>query len=169
MGLDFAAVFKKPINFEGHTNNEFTPFSRALSNFFYANYYGADSTFEELEDLLKINLKFLIEPNLFDYRIDEMQMEFAVGSEKEKLVEKQKELDQNSHKAWKDINEYLTKLVDTIKTISESNKLAELTPDRKEWHKYIQSGEFKDDLTRLKELLQEAGKNENESFSFEIY
>ena len=169
MGLDFAAVFKEPVNFEGKTNTEFTPFSRALSNFFYANYYGADSTFDELEKLLEINLKYLIEPNLFDYRIDEMQLEFAVGSEREKLVEKQKELDQNSHKAWKNIEEYLTKLKETIKTISKSNKLTELIPNRKEWHKYIQSGEFVDDLTRLTDLLQEADKKPNQNFSFEIY
>jgi hypothetical protein len=169
LGLDFAVVFKKPISFEERISAEFTPFSRALSNFFYANYYGEDSTFDELEKLLKTDVKYLIGPNLFDFEVDEMQLEFAEGIEREKLLERQKELEQNSHKAWKSISGYLTKLNDTINIVAELNNLNQLIPNTHVWHKYIRSGEFIADLKKLMELLSEADDNRLEKFTFQIY
>jgi len=126
-----------PIKFEEQTNTEFTPFSRALSNFFYANYYGADLTFHELGGILKTDLDYLIEPNLHDYSINEMQLEFAEGEIRENLLAKQKELNQTSYKAWQPITVYLRKLNETISVLLESNNLNELKVNNKNWVQYI--------------------------------
>lgn len=169
MGLDFTAVFKKSIIYKDQNNTEFTPFSRALSNFFYANYYSGDSTLKDLEEILNSDLNFLMEPNLHKYKIDEMQLEFAEGEVLKSLLEKQKELDQNSHKAWYDVSLYLQKLDKSIVAITESNQLDELEPNSKNWSKYVQSGDFVIDLLKLRELLTEAQKNGIKKFTFQIY
>ena len=169
MGLDFAAVFKEPLSYKGEKNKQFTPFSRALSNFFYANYYGEDSTLEEIEQLNEIQTKFLIAPNLHEYQVDEMQLEFAEGERLDELIKEQKELKNNSHEGWCNIPEYLDNINIIINELSNSNKLSKLKEIGKNWSNYIHSGEFVNDLIKLKELLEVAKKENQTEFSFEIY
>ena len=88
---------------------------------------------------------------------------------REKLLAEQNELDQNSHKAWKDISTYLINLNATIKALKESTKLSELQLNNGNWFTYIQSGGFTEDLEKLRKLLNEAKEDGMDKFTFKLY
>ena len=168
MGLDFIVVFKEPILYNGESNNQFTPFSRALSNFLYANYYGEDFTLQQLDQQIKGGAQFLIGPNLHEYQVDEMQIEFADGEKLQALLEEQKELLGKSQEAWRNISKYLDNLNILIDQLVDSDKASKLSILDAEWGAYIKLGELAKDLLGLKELLESAKEENQIEFTFDI-
>ena len=54
-----------------------------------------------------MDLEFLTEPNLYDYQVNDLQLEFADEKERERLLKVQKKFDDEAFNAWYDIFDFL--------------------------------------------------------------
>lgn len=169
MGLDYMVKFKNEITYKGEVDKVFSPFTRGLSQFIGNHKNGAESLLMKVQGATGIELEFITQPNLYDFQVNDMQLEFADKAEKERLLKVQKEYDAQSHKAWYKIQDFINKLDATIKLLSKSKELIAIDYNRKWWRNYLEDGRFINDLELLSEVLASALKQNQEEFTYVIY
>ena len=171
MGLDIIVNFREEIKYD-ERQLEFAPFSRGLTNFIIQHVHrdtlGPNSLLLRVQTIIGVDIEFLTEPNLYDYKVCDMQLEFAEDNEKERLVKLQLELDKEAYKAWYPIGEYLNKLEKVIAAILASDKMSTLDYDRKRMLNYFDNGDFIKDLKGLQTVLVSAQNQNQKDFSFLI-
>jgi len=171
MGLDVTIEFRDEINY-ADIEQEFAPFSRGLTNFIIQHVerdtLGPDSLLLRVQNIIGVDVEFLTEPNLYDYKVNDLQLEFAENEERERLLKQQKELDKEAHKAWCPISNYLNELERVIAAILASDKMPMLDYDKKRWLNYFDNGDFIKDLKGLQAVLVRAQSQNQKDFSFLI-
>jgi len=140
MGLDVSVEFREKIYYVD-VEQEFAPFSRGLTNFIIQHVerdtLGPNSLLLRVQTIIGLDMQFLTEPNLYDYKVNDLQMEFAENGERERLVKLQEDLDKEAYKAWYPISDYLNELEKLIAAIIDTDKMPTLNYDRKRWLNYF--------------------------------
>ncbi len=168
MGLDYIVKFKQEITYNNETSDEFSPYGRGLSQFIGNHLNGSESLLLKVEEATGVKLEYITEPNLYDFQVNELQLEYAKEEEKQRLIELQKQLDAESNIAWHAINEFAFKLSETITALTGPTEPGRIEYDRKWWSNYLENGEFIGDLNELFKLLSSAMKQKQEYFTYII-
>lgn len=168
MGLDYRVKFKNKIKYNGRSSDNFSPFSRSFSQLIGNHLNNPESLLLKIESTTSAKLQFVTSPNLYDYIIEPMLIEFASGKELEELLKRQEKLDVESVAAWHVIDIYSAKLLKAISVLKESEKLKSIEYDREWWLDYLESDELINDLNGLSELLHIAKRQGQTMFSYII-
>jgi len=169
MGLDYMVKFRKEMTFKEETDSVFSPFTRRLRQFIGNHLNRSESLLTKVELATGIELRYITKPNLYAYKISDLQLEFVDKPEKERLFKRQKELDAEAHKAWYKIEEFNQQLNFTINSLLASEELKTIEYNRKWWCNYLEDGCFIADLKALSELLNSAQQQNQVDFTFLIY